>query len=102
MSNIKITPDGQHFLHTCPHCGGRRQERVDPAVNPDPFCYLPTCLGCCQPVEVDHAYITAVQASYARARSPGKKYPACTEAQAGSEEESKSSPVRRHSPLLAE
>lgn len=71
---FSLSPDGQHFVYTCPHCTTVRQEPVSPARNPMPFSYIPTCSGCHHLVEIDHQQIAAIQASYARAS--GKKIPA--------------------------
>jgi len=71
-----LSADGQHFVYRCPHCGTTRQERVSPDINPSPFDYLPHCSGCHHPIDVDHGKIAAIQSSYSRALSLGKKIPA--------------------------
>lgn len=82
---FSLSADGLSFIHQCPHCGTERREPVNPAVNPDPFSYLPCCSGCGHRIDIDSAFITGVQASFQRARAliPGKKNPASASTPAG-------------------
>lgn len=81
--SLSLSGDGQYFVHTCYHCKTPRQERVNPALNPLPFSYMPICTGCTRPLEIDDRFIANVQASFARACSIAKKIPAPMAIEAG-------------------
>jgi hypothetical protein len=83
--SLSLSADGQFFDYCCPHCGTTRQEHASPDRNPAPFDFMPRCSGCGHLVEIDHTRIAAIQASYSRALSLGKKIPATGSTVAGFE-----------------
>lgn len=64
---LRISEDGQFFIHRCDACEFERREPVDPERNPSPFEFIMHCY-CGRRIEFDPDHVIEVQSSYIRAK----------------------------------
>lgn len=65
------TFDSTYLHYKCPYCESKpRSELADPKRNPNPFGFIPYCIGCQHPLELDWNVITDAQASFSTKPTP--------------------------------